>query len=87
MIEPAAAIVPGPVRRAVTPPGEAALRRGNEAAADIVPAMGLLQLRQRIHLDWRVTDDREKRLVVPYVAFERGDIEVADDDRRLAQCF
>ena len=87
MVEPAAAVVPGPVGRAIAPPGEAALGRGDELAADIDPAVRLLQPAQRLDLDRRVADDVEQRLVAPDVAFERRDVEVADDDGRLAQAF
>ena len=34
---------------------------------------------QALDLDRRVADDLEQLLVVPHVAFERGDIEIADD--------
>ena len=54
MVEPPAAVVLGPVQRAIAPPGEAALGRGDESAADIDPAVRLLQPRQRLDLDRRV---------------------------------
>ena len=85
MVEPAAAVVLGPVGRAIAPPGEAALGGGHEAAADIDPAMRLLQRRQRFDFDRGVTDDTQQRLVAPDVAFQRRDIEVADDDGWLAK--
>src|SRR3954447_9363590 len=43
MVEPAPAVVLRPVRRAVAPPGEAALGRGNEAAADVDPVVCLAE--------------------------------------------
>ena len=85
MIEPAATIVLGPVRRAVAPPGEAALRRRHELSADVDPVVCLLKLGQRLNLDRRVADDRQQRLVIPDVALEGRDIEIANDDRRFAK--
>ena len=83
MVEPAAAVVARPIGRTVAPPGEAALGRGHEPAADVDPAVRLLQPGQRLDLDRRMADDLEQGLVAPHVAFERRDVEVADDDRRL----
>ena len=37
---------------------------------------------QALDLDRRVADHLEQLLVVPHVAFERGDVEIADDQRR-----
>src|SRR5579884_3868401 len=68
MVEPAAAVVLGPVRRAIAPPGEAALRRRHELAADVDPVVRLLQPGQRLDLDRRVADDVQQRLVAPDVA-------------------
>src|SRR5258705_4780060 len=87
MVEPAPAIVPGPVGRAIAPPSEAALGRWDEAAADVDPVVRLLQPGQRIDLNLRVADDVDQFLVVPYVAFQWRDVEVADDDRRFGQRF
>ena len=53
-------------------------------AADVDPVVRLLQPAQRRDLDRRVADDVEQRLVAPHVAFERRDVEVADDESRLA---
>src|SRR4051812_44122208 len=85
MVEPAPAVVLRPVRRAVAPPGEAALGSGHEAATDVNPVVRLLQPCQRLDLDRRVADDAQQRLVTPDVAFERGDVEVADDDGRFLE--
>jgi len=85
MIKASTAIVPRPIRRAVAPPGEAPLRRGNESAPDVDPIMRLLQFRQRLDLDRRVANHREQGFVAPDVAFERGHVEVADDQGRLPQ--
>src|SRR5204863_3718637 len=85
MIEPAAAVVLRPVRRTIAPPGEAAFWRGDEMAADVDPLMRLLQPAQRVDLDGRVADNLEQRLVAPDVAFQRRNIEVANDDRRLVE--
>src|SRR5689334_17203366 len=78
-VEPAAAVVLGPVGRSIAPPGEAALRRGKEASPDVGPVVRLLKPGQRLHLDGRMADDGEQRLVAPDVALERGDVEIADD--------
>ena len=50
-------------------------------AAEIDPAMRVLKLAQRLDLDRRVADDLEQLLVAPHVAFQRGDVEIADDQR------
>src|SRR5207253_322984 len=47
--------------------------------------MGLPQPGQRGDFDRRMADDLEQRLMTPDVAFERRDIEIADDDRGLAK--
>src|SRR3990170_33118 len=82
MVEAAAAIRGDPVLCAVAPPGEATLGRWNEASAEVDPAMRCLKVAQMLHLDRRVADDVEQLLVAPDVAFERCDIEVADQPRR-----
>ena len=48
---------------------------------NINPAVRLLELAQGFHLDRRVADDLQQLLVAPHVAFERGDVEVTDDQR------
>src|SRR4029079_3517155 len=85
MVEPAPAVVLRPVRRAIAPPGEAALRRGHEAAADVDPVVRLLEPGKCLDLDGRMADDVQQRLVAPDVALERRDVEVAEDDRRLVE--
>src|SRR6185503_20577762 len=85
MIEPAAAVVPGQVWRGVAPPSEAALRCRDEASPDIDPVMRLLEAGERLDLHRRMADHRQQRLVAPDVAFERGDVEVADDDGWLVE--
>src|SRR5438270_2921694 len=87
MIEPAPTVVLRPVRRAIAPPGEAAFGRGHEPSADVDPVVRLLKPGQSLNLDRGVADDSEQRLVTPDVAFERGDVEVADDDGRLVVAF
>ena len=61
MVEPAAAVVLGPVGRAVAPPGETTFRCGHEPAADVDPAMRLLQIAQRFDFDGGVADDAQQR--------------------------
>ena len=51
MVEPPPTVVLRPVGRAVAPPGEAALRRWHELAADIDPVVSVPQARQRVDLD------------------------------------
>ena len=51
MIEPAPAIVDREVRRAIAPPGKAALGRGHEPPADVDPVVSPLQTGQRLDLD------------------------------------
>src|SRR5438309_605374 len=87
MVEPAPAVIFRPVGRAVAPPGEAALGRGDEPAADVDPSVRLLQTVERFDLYGRVADDGEQRFMAPDVAFERSDIEIAHDDRRLTETF
>src|SRR5258705_11088207 len=87
MVEPAPAIVPGPVGRAIAPPSEAALGRWDEAAADVDPVVRLLQPGQRSYLNLRVADDVDQGLGAPYGAFQWRDVSVADDDRRFDQRF
>ena len=87
MVEPPPAIVGGPVLRPIAPPGEQALGRGDEAAAEIDPVVRRLQPPKRLDLDRRMADDVEQRLVAPHVAFQRRDVEVADDQSRLSQLF
>src|SRR5687768_14416053 len=70
MIEAPTAVVPGPVERAVAPPGEAALRCRHELAADVDPLVRLLQPVERLDLDRRMADDVDQRPVAPDVAFE-----------------
>ena len=53
--------------------------------AEIDPVMRRLQPRQRRNLDRGVADDPEQLLVVPHVGFERGDVEIADDQRRFVK--
>src|SRR4051812_40718851 len=85
MVEAPAAVILRPVGRAIAPPGKAPRRRGHEFAADVDPVVRLLQARQRLDLDGRVADDGEQRLMAPDIAFERRDIEIADDNRRLLE--
>src|SRR4051794_40572787 len=87
MVEPPAAVVLGPVRRAIAPPGVEALGRGVEVAAEGDPVVARLELAQRLDLDRRVADDGEQLLVAPDVAFERSDVEIADHDRRASAGF
>src|SRR4051812_6295112 len=87
MIEPAAAIVGGPIGRAVAPPGVEPLRRRIEMPAEIDPVMARLQAPERRDLDRRMADDVEQLLVAPDIAFERGDVEIAYDQGRLGQIF
>ncbi len=87
MVEPAAAIARRPVLGAIAPPGEIAVRRGDERAAKIDPVMRRLQPAERLDLDRRMADDVEQCLVAPHVAFQRRDVEIADDQSRLSQLF
>ena len=43
--------------------------------------MGIAEAAERLDFDRRVADDLEQRLVIVDVAFERGDVEIADDQR------
>ena len=54
-------------------------------AAKIDPVMALLECCQCRDLDGSVADNIQQRLVAPDIAFERRDIEIADDDGRFAQ--
>ena len=49
--------------------------------------MRLLKASECLDLNGRMADDGQKRLVTPNVAFQRCDIEIADDHGRLAQLF
>src|ERR1044072_2339216 len=77
MVEPSAAVRGFPVPGAVAPPGEAALRRGDEAAAEIDPAVRRLQPGERLDLDRRVADDVGPMLVAPNVPLATGGCEIA----------
>src|ERR1700759_361355 len=87
VVETPPTIVLRPVWRTVAPPGEAAFGRGYEPASDIDPVVRLPKPVERFDLDRRMAHHIEQRLVTPDVAFERSDVEIADDDRRLAQSF
>src|SRR4029453_7708340 len=87
MIEAAAAIAGCPILGAVAPPGEVALRSRDELAAKVDPLMRCLEARQCLDFDRRMADDVKQRLVVPDVAFQGRDVEVADDQSRLSQLF
>jgi hypothetical protein len=58
-----------------------------EVTAKVDPAIARLELVQRCHLDRGMADDVKQRLVAPDVAFERGDVEIADQDRRASAGF
>src|SRR3546814_5759461 len=79
MIEAAAAIVPGPVGRAIAPPGVEPRGRGMEIAAEIDPRIAGPERIQRIDFHGRVADDLEQLLVAPDVAGKRRDIEIPDE--------
>jgi hypothetical protein len=51
----------------------------------INPTVRVLKPPQRLDLDRRVADDLEQLLVAPHVAFQRGDVEIADDHRGAIQ--
>ena len=44
--------------------------------------MRVLEALQRLHLERRVADDFKQLLMAPHIAFERRDVEIADDERR-----
>ena len=85
MVEPAALVRYRPVARAIAPPGVEPLRRRIELPADIDPAMRVLQRLQPLDLDRGVADGVDQLLVAPHVRFERGDVEIAQDDRAPVQ--
>ena len=85
MIEPASAIGGEPILGAVAPPCPKSFRCRHEMTSEIDPAVRRLQPRQRGNLDGRVADHAEQLLVVPDIGLERSNIEIADDQRRLAQ--
>src|SRR5215471_17098750 len=87
MVEAPAPVVLRPIGRAIAPPGETALRRGHKSPSDVDPIVGALKPAQRLHLDRRMADHGQKRLVTPNVALERRYVEIADDDCRLFQVF
>ena len=87
MIEAAAAIAGRPILGAVAPPGEISFRRRDELASQVNPFMSPLKPGQSVDFDRRMTDDVKQRLVVPDVAFQRRDVEIADDQSRLSQLF
>src|SRR5690606_41761410 len=62
--------------------GVHAIRRVTEHAAESDAAERIRGPAERLALQRRVADDLEERLVVVDVAFERGAVEVADDQRR-----
>ena len=59
MIETAPAVARRPVLGAIAPPGEVALRRGNELAAEVDPAMRRLQPGERLDFNRRMADHVE----------------------------
>ena len=81
MVEPPPAVLFLPIG-AVGPPRPVALRRGDELAAQIDPAVSIAKTPQRLDLYWRVADHLDQCLVIVNVAFQRGDVEVADQQRR-----
>ncbi len=87
MVEPPAAITQRPIGRAVAPPGEITLGRRDEAAPQIDPVVRRAQPFERRHLDLCMADHVEQGLVAPHVAFERRNVEIADDQSRLSQLF
>src|SRR5690606_12886220 len=84
VIKPAALILLAP-EAAVRPPRIVAIGRGNELAAEIFPTVRVAKLAERFDFDRRVTDDLEQGLVIVDVAVQRGDVEIADDQRRTVE--
>src|SRR4051812_14664560 len=82
MIQPTAPVRHRPILGAVAPPSEASLRRGNKAAAQIGPVVRCLKTPERLNLDRSMADHVEQLLVAPDIAFQRRDVEIADDDGR-----
>src|SRR5688572_14950938 len=85
MVEAASPVARCPILRTIAPPGEITVGRGNETAAEIDPAMRLPEPIESLDLDRRMADDVEQRLVAPYVAFQRRDVEISNDQSRLSQ--
>src|SRR3546814_5906046 len=85
VIQAAAPVGHGPVAGAIAPPCVKALRRGHEFAAQVDPIIGRLQARQQLAFYGRVADDVQKLLMAPYIAFQRRDIEVADQNGGLVE--
>src|SRR5579863_3249427 len=83
MVEATALIGVRPVGRAVAPPSIELLRFRYELSQRVDPVSRLLGSGQLLDLDWRVANDREQRLVAPYVVLERRDVEIADQDSAL----
>src|SRR3546814_9744507 len=85
VIQAAAPVGHGPVAGAIAPPCVKALRRGHEFAAQVDPIIRRLQARQQLAFYGRVADDVQKLLMAPYIAFQRRDIEVADQNGGLVE--
>ena len=83
VVEAAAAVVAGPVGRAVAPPGEQLLILRHEVAHGVDPFARGLDAGQLLDLDRRVADDVEQLLVRPHVVLQRRDVEIAHHDRAL----
>ena len=86
MVEPPPAVARRPILRAIAPPGEVAVGR-RDGCGPGRPVVRCCSRSKRFDLDRRMADDVEQRLMVPNVAFERRDIEIADDRSRLSQLF
>ena len=54
-------------------------------AQEVGPVALLLDAEQALCFDGRVADHRQQRLMAPDIAFERSDIEIADDHGRRCE--
>jgi hypothetical protein len=87
MIEAPSTVGSRPILCAVTPPGMKSPRRGKKLPSKIDPTRRRLHPSQRFDFDWRMADCAEQLFVTPDIAFERGDVEITDEQGGAVERF
>ena len=85
MVEPTASVARRPILRPIAPPGVEPLRRGDEVAAQIDPAMAVLKGVSGVNLNCRVAHHIQQLLVAPHIAFKRGNVEIPHQNCRIIE--
>src|SRR3546814_20751184 len=87
MVGAAPPVGPGPVGGGIARPGGEATRRRVERAAEVDPLAALLKTGQGVYFNGGMADDIDQLLVAPDVAFQRRDVEIANQQSGAATLF